>query len=173
MKKFGFMLIPLILLIFLTSFAYGEKAKFPKAKDYLGPHNVSPIILNRAEIPDVYLFPDDWVKTTDWDAIKKKYGGTTITMATEGTDIQAPQMFAEHFEKLSGIKVNLLGIPPDSLFQKFLISFVSGTSPYDLIEYYSMYLPVFVRFLEPLNGYIDKFKYTWDDWLREREEDCS
>lgn len=164
-KKFSLIVTTLILLVLLSTLGYAEKAKFPKAKDYLGPHNVSPIILNRAQIPDGYLFPTDWVKTADWDAIKKKYGGTTITMATEGTDIQAPQMFAEHFEKLSGIKVNLLGIPPESLFQKFLISFVSGTSPYDLIEYYSMYLPVFLRFLEPLNGYIKAFGYTWEDWL--------
>jgi len=165
MKKMGLMLVVIFLFISLAFVATAEKAKFPKAKDYLGAHNVSPVILNRAEIPDEYLFPNDWVKTVDWDAIKKKFDGTTITMATEGTDIQAPQMFAEHFEKLSGIKVDLLGIPPVSLFEKFLISFVSGTSAYDLIEYYSMHMPVFMRFLDPLNDYIKKYNYTWDDWL--------
>ena len=164
-KARGALLLIFALFFIFSSVGYAEQAKYPKAKDYLGPQNVSPIILKRAEIPDDYLFPNDWVKQVDWDAVKKKYGGTTITMATEGTDIQAPQMFAEQFEKLSGIKVELLGIPPVSIFEKFLISFVSGTSAYDLIEYYSMHMPVFMRFLEPLNGYVKEFNYTWDDWL--------
>lgn len=154
-----------LLCMALTSLGHAEKAQFPKAKDYLGPHNVSPVILKKAEIPDEYLFPNDWVKKVDWDAIKKKYGGTTITLATEGTDIEAPKMFVEHFEKLSGIKVNLLGIPPANLFEKYLIAFVSGTSSYDLIEYYSMNMPVFKRFLEPLDGLMKQFNYDWDDWL--------
>lgn len=154
-----------LLCLAFASLGYTEMAKFPKAKDYLGPQNVSPVILKKGEIPNDYLFPNDWVKKVDWDAIKKKYGGTTITLATEGTDIEAPKMFVEHFEKLSGIHVNLLGIPPANLFEKYLIAFVSGTSAYDLIEYYSMNMPVFMRFLEPMDDLMKQFNYDWDDWM--------
>jgi len=82
-------------------------------------------------------------------------------------------MFVDHFEKLSGIKVKLIGIPPENLFEKLLIAFASKVSTYDIIEYYSVNQPVFAQFLEDLRPYIDKYKYDWEDWLPLWQEFCT
>ncbi len=159
-----------MLVIVGSAFALSE---FPKAKDYLTEEVVSPVILQRASLPDDYLFPDDWVKQMDWAAIREEFAGTEITVACEGTDIGAPQMFAEHFEKLSGIKVNLIGIPPENLFEKLLIAFTARVSTYDVIEYYSVNQPVFAPFLEDLGPYIEEYNYDWEDWLPLWQELCT
>jgi len=170
-RKATWILSLLVICLFTTS-AYAL-SEFPKAKDYLNEKNVSPVILKKAPLPDDYIFPNDWVKTFDWAAVRKQFEGTEITIAGEGTDMGAPQMFVDHFQKLSGIKVNLIGIPPENLFEKLLIAFASKVSTYDGIEYYSVNQPVFAPFLEDLGPYIDKYKYDWEDWLPLWQEFCS
>lgn len=171
MKKTICIFCLLVICLFTTTvYALSE---FPKAKDYLNETNVSPVILKKAALPDDYLFPNDWVKTFDWEAVRKQFEGTEITIAGEGTDMGAPQMFVDHFQKLSGIKVKLIGIPPENLFEKLLIAFASKVSTYDGIEYYSVNQPVFAPFLEDLGPFIDKYKYDWNDWLPLWQELCT
>ena len=171
MKRIAWLILLIVICSFsLSAFALSE---FPKAKDYLNESNVSPLILEKSPLPDDYIFPNDWVKTFDWEAIRKEFAGTTITFAGEGTDIGAPQMFVDLFEKLSGIKVKLIGIPPENLFEKLLIAFASKVSTYDIIEYYSVNQPVFAQFLQDLRPYIDKYKYDWEDWLPIWQEFCT
>jgi multiple sugar transport system substrate-binding protein len=168
--------ILIVLAVLVTCCAYGVAfglSEFPKAKDYLTEEVVSPVILQRASLPEDYMFPNDWVKQMDWAAIREKFAGTEITVACEGTDIGAPQMFADHFEKLSGIKVKLIGIPPENLFEKLLIAFAARVATYDMIEYYSVNQPTFAPFLEALEPYIEKYKYDWEDWLPLWQELCT
>jgi len=140
-------------------------AKYPKAKDYLTSKYVSPLILERGQLPDDYLFPNDWVKRQDWDAIKKKYGGTTLEIMFEGTDIGAPLMTKEQFEKLSGIKLNFTGVPNQVQMQKLLVSFATGSAAFDVTVVLTPNLPVFIRFLEPLDDLIEKWGYDFDDYF--------
>jgi hypothetical protein len=66
---------------------------------------MSTVILNAGTIPKDYMFPGDWVKKQDWAAIKKQYGGTTLEVVFEGTDIGAPLATKQQFEDLTGMKL--------------------------------------------------------------------
>jgi multiple sugar transport system substrate-binding protein len=140
-------------------------AKYPRAADYLTGELVSPLILERGNLPDDYLFPNDWVKRQDWDAIREEYGGTTLEIIFEGTDIGAPLMTKEHFERLSGIKLNFTGVPNQVQMQKLLVSFATGSAAFDVTVVLVPNLPVFVRFLEPLDDLIEKWDYDFDDYF--------
>ena len=137
----------------------------PKASDYLTSEVVSPVILEAGKIPQDYMFPDDWVKKQDWAAIKKQYGGTTLEVVFEGTDIGAPLRTKEQFEALSGIKLVFTGVPIAVQMQKLLVSFASGSAAFDITVVTTPQLPVFIRFLEPLDDLIKKWKYDWDDYF--------
>lgn len=140
-------------------------AKYPRAKDYLTSDVASPLILERGQLPDGYLFPNDWVKRQDWDAIKEQYGGTTLEIMFEGTDIGAPLMTEEHFEALSGIELNFTGVPNQVQMQKLLVSFATGSAAFDVTVVLTPNFPVFVRFLEPLDDLIEKWDYDFDDYF--------
>lgn len=137
----------------------------PKAGDYMTEEYVSKTVLDVAPIPKDYLFPNDWVKKQDWEAIKKKFGGTTLDIVFEGTDIGAPLRTKEQFEKLSGIKLTFTGVPIVVQMQKLLVSFASGNAAFDITVVTTPQLPVFTRFLEPLDDLIKKWKYDWDDYF--------
>ncbi len=49
--------------------------------------------------------------------------------------------------------------------QKLLVSFASGSAAFDITVVTTPQLPVFTRFLEPLDGLIKKWKYDWDDYF--------
>jgi multiple sugar transport system substrate-binding protein len=145
--------------------ASAEMAPLPCAKDYLTPKVVSPIILKAGTMPDCYLFPNDWVKKQDWDAIRKQYAGTRLDIIFEGTDIGAPLMTKEQFEKMSGMKLNFTGVPNQVQMQKLLVSFATGSAAFDVTVVLTPNLPVFVRFLEPLDDLIKKWGYDFDDFF--------
>ena len=140
-------------------------AEYPRAKDYLTSEVVSPIIMEAGEIPDEYMFPNDWVKRQDWGAIRQKYSGTTLEIIFEGTDIGAPIMTKEHFENLSGMKLNFTGVPNQVQMQKLLVSFATGSAAFDVTVVLVPNLPVFIRFLEPLDDLIEKWDYGFDDYF--------
>jgi ABC-type glycerol-3-phosphate transport system substrate-binding protein len=144
--------------------ASAEMAPLPCAKDYLTPKVVSPIILQAGTMPDCYLFPDDWVKKQDWDAIRKKYAGTKLDIIFEGTDIGAPLMTKAQFEKMSGMKLIFTGVPNQVQMQKLLVSFATGSAAFDVTVVLTPNLPVFIRFLEPLDDLIKKWGYDFDDF---------
>ena len=137
----------------------------PKAGDYLTKEVVSPVILSAGAMPKDYLFPNDWVKKQDWAAIKKQYGGTTLDIIFEGTDIGAPLRTKDQFEKLSGIKLNFTGVPIVVQMQKLLVSFASGSAAFDITVITTPQLPVFIRFLQPLDDLIKKWGYDWNDYF--------
>lgn len=106
-----------------------------------------------------YLFPDDWVKVVNWDEIRKQFEGTTITMGIQGHDVAAPLMFKDEFEALSGIKVELLGIPSEEFTEKVLVELLGGRVSYDTYEYYWGDTPVLLDWLQDLGPYIKQWSY--------------
>lgn len=137
-------------------------AELPCAKDYA--KDVPPAVLKRAgTLPDCYMFPNDWVKKQDWKAIREKHAGTKLTIMFEGTDVGAPLMTKDNFEKLTGMKLSFISVPVQMQFEKLLISYSTGTAAYDVATILSQQMPVFARFLEPLDGWIKKWNYDWDD----------
>lgn len=159
MKMIGTVLIAGVLCFVLTAslaFAYNPEWEkyFPRAD-----RKMSPVLMERWNIPSGYQFPNDWVKTVDWGEISRKFKGTTVTMAIQGHDVSAPEMFKKDFEALSGIKVKLFGVPSEEYTEKLLVEFLAGTAKYDTIEYYqgdtNMYLP----YLEDLAPFVQKYNY--------------
>ena len=140
-------------------------APMPKAKDYLTSKYVSPIILQVGTLPEDYLFPNDWVKRQDWEAIRKEHGGTSLEIIFEGTDIGAPLITKEQFERLSGMKLNFSGVPNQVQMQRLLVSFATGSASFDITVVLCPNLPTFIRFLEPLDDLIKKWGYDFDDYI--------
>jgi multiple sugar transport system substrate-binding protein len=143
---------------------------YPSAGDYLTSKTVSPFILDRKSLygplpKGKYLFPNDWVKQQDWAAIKKKYGGTHLEVLFEGTDIGAPLETKAQFEQMTGMHLTFTGVPIVVEMQKLLISFASGNAAFDVSVVTNPQLPTFIRFLEPLDSYIEKWKYNSSDYL--------
>jgi multiple sugar transport system substrate-binding protein len=168
MKRIKLLFALLVFIVFAVGAMtplWAEMAKYPRPKDYLTPDILSPLILDVAKFPDGYYFPNDWVKRQDWDAIKKQYGGTTLDIIFEGTDIGAPLMTKDQFERLSGIKAVFTGVPNQVQMQKLLVSFATGSASFDVTVVLTPNLPVFVKFLEPLDGLIKKWGYDMDDYF--------
>ena len=96
----------------------------------------------------------------------KNYAGTKLDIIFEGTDIGAPLMTKEQFEKMSGMKLIFTGVPNQVQMQKLLVSFATGSAAFDVTVVLVPNLPVFIRFLEPLDDLIKKWGYDFDDFLR-------
>ena len=165
MKRFLIFVASMAFLTIAVAASAEMTTPYPSAKDYLTPKVVSPIILKAGTLPNGYLFPNDWVKRQNWDEIRKKYAGTELDIIFEGTDIGAPLMTKEQFEKMSGMKLNFTGVPNQVQMQKLLVSFATGSAAFDVTVVLTPNLPVFIRFLEPLDDLIKKWGYDFDDYF--------
>lgn len=117
-----------------------------------------------ARIPEDYVIKGDWSATVDWSAIKKQWGGTTITMACEGVDIAAPEMFRPYFEDLSGMKVELLGIPTDVFHEKLMAEFVAKTGRYDMAELFVDWGASYMPYMNDLAPMCRKYGVRLEDY---------
>lgn len=72
----------------------------------------------------------------------------------------------EPFEALSGIKVELVPIPDDSLYDKVLAEFISGTASFDALQFFSPWLGDFAApgFLTRLDDFAEKWKLPLEDF---------
>jgi len=93
----------------------------------------------------------------------KKYAGTTITVTWEaGLQAHDPLNFSGPlWEKLTGIKVQVVEIPIQELFTKTVAEHRARTGAYDLLNVVPAWMPDLVNTgaLEPLDSYVDKFGY--------------
>jgi len=148
-----------VLSLFSVSVAF---AKFPKPADFIPAKYIE-----EYNIPE-YFVPDekDWVRQQDWAAIREKFAGTVIRHASEGVDIAAPLMFKDIFEELSGIKVEITGIPADVFFEKLMMEFLSGTRRYDVVEFYAERLGAYAEpgFLYDLTDFLKKWNVDISDF---------
>jgi len=93
----------------------------------------------------------------------KKYAGTTITATWEaGLQAHEPINFSGPlWEKLTGIKVQVIEIPINELFTKTVAEHRARTGAYDLLDVVPAWMPDLVNagVLEPLDSYVDKYGY--------------
>ncbi|MFO1039585.1 MAG: extracellular solute-binding protein [Geminicoccaceae bacterium] len=108
----------------------------------------------------------DWIRTADWESIRKELGGTTVKFAIGAADADSARDGLEPFQQLSGITVELVPIPDDSLYDKVIAEFVAGTPSFDALQYFSPWLGDFAGpgFLRPLDEYATKWKLPLDDF---------
>ncbi len=93
----------------------------------------------------------------------KQYAGTTLTITTEaGLQALDPLNFSgPEWERLTGIRIEVVEIPVNELFTKTLAEHRAGTGAYDVIQVMPAWVPDLVNAgaLEPLDGYIDQYGY--------------
>ncbi|MGH6938688.1 ABC transporter substrate-binding protein [Hypericibacter sp.] len=93
----------------------------------------------------------------------KKYAGTEITVVWEaGLQSLDPLNFSgPMWEKLTGMKVKVIEVPTEEMFTKIMQEYRAGTGAYDALNVIPSWMPDLAKAgaLEPLDSYVDKYKY--------------
>ncbi len=93
----------------------------------------------------------------------KKYSGTTLNVFYEaGLQPLDPKKFSGPlWEKLTGIKINVIEAPIDQIFTKTMQAHRAGSGAYDVLNVVPNQMPdlAFAGALEPLDAYVDKYGY--------------
>ncbi|MEM9032723.1 MAG: sugar ABC transporter substrate-binding protein, partial [Pseudomonadota bacterium] len=82
----------------------------------------------------------DWIRTVDWEAVRSELSGTTVRFAIGAADTESAAEGLAPFEALSGIKVELVPIPDDSMYDKVLAEFISGNASFDALQFFSPWM---------------------------------
>ena len=108
----------------------------------------------------------DWIRTVDWEAVRGEFAGKTVKFAIGAADMEAAADGLKPFEQLSGITVELVPIPDDSMYDKVLTEFISGNASFDALQFFSPWLGDFAGpgFLAKLDDYAAKWKLPIDDF---------
>ena len=108
----------------------------------------------------------DWIRTADWEAIRGELAGTTVRFAIGAADTESAAEGLAPFEALSGIKVELVPIPDDSMYDKVLAEFISGNASFDALQFFSPWMGDFAApgFLYPLDDFAAKWNLPLDDF---------
>lgn len=149
-------------------------AELPNPADVLAKINVGNYV--KKEYRDQYKLADDdllwdpakdWIRTVDWEAVRSEHAGKTVKFAVGAADTESAADGLKPFEQLSGIKVELVPIPDDSMYDKVVAEFISGTASFDALQYFSPWLGDFAApgFLADLGPYAEKWKLPLDDFF--------
>ncbi len=108
----------------------------------------------------------DWIRTVDWEKVRSELAGTTVRFAIGAADQESAAVAIAPFEALSGIKVELVPIPDDSIYDKAIAEFISGNASFDALQFFSAWLGDFAGpgFLAPLDDYAAKWALPLDDF---------
>ncbi len=108
----------------------------------------------------------DWIRTVDWEAVRSQFAGSTVRFAIGAADTESAADGLAPFEALSGIKVELVPIPDDSLYDKVIAEFISGNASFDALQFFSPWLGDFAGpgFLHKLDDYAEKWALPLDDF---------
>jgi multiple sugar transport system substrate-binding protein len=150
--------------LFNVRSAYSQN--LPNPADVLAKINVGNMV--RKDYREQYKLGDndelwdpkkDWIRTVDWEAVRKEHAGKTVRFAIGAADRESAQEQIEPFAQLSGIKIELVAIPDDSMYDKVVAEFLSGNASFDAIQFFSPWLGDFAAqgFLKPLDEYISKW----------------
>ena len=106
----------------------------------------------------------DWIRTVDWEAVRKEHAGKTVRFAIGAADADSAK--DDTFTELSGIKVELVPIPDDSMYDKVVAEFLGGKASFDALQFFSPWLGDFAAqgFLAKLDDYAAKWKLPLDDF---------
>jgi len=108
----------------------------------------------------------DWIRTVDWEKVREEQAGKSVRFAIGAADRESAADGLKPFEQLSGITVDLVPIPDDSLYDKAVAEFISGNASFDALQFFSPWLGDFAGpgFLKPLNEYAAKWNLPLDDF---------
>jgi multiple sugar transport system substrate-binding protein len=108
----------------------------------------------------------DWIRTVDWEAVRKEFAGTTVKFAIGAADAESAADGLKPFQELSGMTVELVPIPDDSLYDKVVAEFISGNASFDALQFFSPWLGDFAApgFLYKLDDFAAKWKLPLDDF---------
>jgi multiple sugar transport system substrate-binding protein len=100
----------------------------------------------------------------------KKYAGITLNVQWDaGLQAQDPIAIGPMWEKLTGMKINLIQIAYGDIYGNLLQDHLTGIGSYDVLCYSTPWLIDFVNagVVEPLNPYIEKYmnKADLEDYL--------
>ncbi len=129
----------------------------------------------KKEYRDLYKLKDDdllwdpkkdWIRNVDWEQVRKEFAGKTVKFAIGAADAESAADGLKPFEALSGMKVELVPIPDDSMYDKVLAEFISGQASFDALQFFSPWLGDFAGpgFLAKLDDYAEKWKLPIDDF---------
>ncbi|MEQ8922507.1 MAG: extracellular solute-binding protein [Roseovarius sp.] len=123
-------------------------------------------LYNMSDDKPIWDMSKDWIRTVDWEKVRSELSGTTVRFAVGAADAESAQEGLAPFEKLSGIKVELVPIPDDSFYDKALAEFISGNASFDALQFFSPWLGDFAApgFLHPLQEFADKWALPLDDF---------
>jgi multiple sugar transport system substrate-binding protein len=108
----------------------------------------------------------DWIRTVDWEKVRGEFAGSTVRFAIGAADTESAADGLKPFEALSGIKVELVPIPDESLYDKVVTEFMSGNASFDALQFFSPWLGDFAApgFLAKLDDYAAKWALPLDDF---------
>ena len=108
----------------------------------------------------------DWIRTVDWETARSELAGTTVRFAVGAADAESAADGLAPFEALSGIKVELVPIPDDSMYDKVVAEFISGNASFDALQFFSPWMGDFAApgFLYPLDDFAAKWGLPLDDF---------
>ena len=94
----------------------------------------------------------------------KQFAGTEINIVWEaGLQSLDPINYSgPKWEKLTGIKVNVVEVPTDQMFTKIMQDYRSGAAAYDALNVIPSWMPDLVRAgaLEQLDPFVEKYSYA-------------
>jgi multiple sugar transport system substrate-binding protein len=151
----------------------GLAAELPDPASVLAKINVGNYV--KKEYRDQYKLGDDdllwdpakdWIRTVDWEAVRKEHAGKKVRFAIGAADRESAQDGTAPFKELSGIDIELVAIPDDSMYDKVVAEFLSGNASFDALQFFSPWLGDFAAqgFLAKLDDHAAKWKLPLDDF---------
>ena len=75
-------------------------------------------LYNMSDSKPLWDADKDWIRNVDWEKVRSELSGTTVRFAVGAADAESAADGLVPFEALSGIKVELVPIPADSMYDK-------------------------------------------------------
>lgn len=157
----------------LFNVSRGLAQSLPNPADVLAKINVGNMV--KKEYREQYKLGDndllwdpakDWIRNVDWEQVRSQHAGKTVRFAIGAADRESAQDQVEPFAQLSGIKIELVAIPDDSMYDKVVSEFLSGNASFDALQFFSPWLGDFAAqgFLAKLDDHAAKWKLPLDDF---------
>ena len=108
----------------------------------------------------------DWIRTADWEAIRKEHAGKTVRLLISSDDRESALAGTKPFFDLSGIKIDLVAVPDSDMQNKIVAESMSGNPSFDCVQFFSPWLGDFAAqgMLAKLDDYATKWKLPLDDF---------
>ncbi|MBG21310.1 MAG: sugar ABC transporter substrate-binding protein [Rhizobiales bacterium] len=123
-------------------------------------------LYNMSDSKPLWDADKDWIRNVDWEKVRSELSGTTVRFAVGAADAESAADGLVPFEALSGIKVELVPIPDDSMYDKVLAEFISGNASFDALQFFSPWMGDFAApgFLYELTDFAEKWNLPLDDF---------